>query len=976
MGILAGCRPRKEVLKGDLDDAIFAADFGDLIAGNAPKVYSNPETFFENTHPAQQLCKVVQAVFARLANPKEGGATIRLSTGFGGGKTHTLMALWHLAQNIDDPSMGTDLLPAAGRPKRVTVAAVDASKAGAIFGRHNKLETKSLHGELAYQLGGEKAWKSVSQIDDPERQPDEALVEKLFPAGPVLILLDELVIYMATLSERGQGNLMAFLKKLAAVISKRHGTVLVVTDPAGQIAYAKQAAKLGDALHTAAHKLDEMFDRTMTDFDPIGNEAARVIVRRLFEKVGPGVAQAASATYHSLYQRVTQDSPGSLHPHADSADYAKRIVECYPFHPRLLDTAQDRLGALQDFQKSRGVLRLFARILRDVWEEKQDHELVSAGEINWSSPRIQADLLQRLNRDNFKAAISADIEKHARELDGDKPRGIHCRVASALLLESLPMQPNAGLDPSDLTLAVLRPEEAGPEPAEALDRLVGVCWHTYPMPGGRGWQFRYEPNIIRQIDEKKADIPIEDAKSRALVEVQGYFGGPSFKLAPWPEHAKQVTESTDLQLVLCENEGIAKSVCAYADDSDPKAPVPRRFRNAILAITATDSALSNAIDRAQRLLAAEAIEREHKTGESAKLVREQLQRIKPDLQKQFRLQACRAFDRVVLPGGIVYSIEEKFQVADEQILQRAHGQACLRKFLDEKKLIYQPGDALDVDRFLKDVLPGTTPLPDKPEVYTGRAVHERFLSAPNLRLIPDGGITRQTILKALSAGKIVVRTTDGRVYDSQGCVAGQEGMRRRMAGTLTSVPLDQDVQITRADSSFGKLWTKVDEPKERPRPGEAGGELPPPPPSPPPAAPVTAATWEKAIEYAGERPLLEFRLVAHTPADAAKLIGLAQPLGADTVTLSVSSSGNLKDGGTMNFAAYNLKPSHPVKPLTMAQTIFNAVGDGCSYEAAVELKFGEAGRSGMQANLQQASEDAPDGVDVQAMFGVPAKGAA
>lgn len=872
--------------------------------------------------------------------------------------------------------MGTDLLPAAGRPKKVTVAAVDASKAGAIFGRHGRLQTKSLHGELAYQLGGEKAWKSVSQIDDPERQPDEALVEKFFPAEPVLILFDELVIHMATLSERGQGNLMAFLKKLAAVVSKRHGTVLAVTDPAGQIAYAKQSAKLGDALHTAALKLDEMFDRTMTDFDPIGNEAARVIVRRLFKSVGPGIAQAASATYHTLYQRVTQDSPGSLHPHADSADYAKRIVECYPFHPRLLDTAQGRLGALQDFQKSRGVLRLFARILRDVWEEKQDHELVSAGEINWSSPRIQADLLQRLNRDNFKAAISADIEKHARELDGEKPRGIHSRVASALLLESLPMQPNAGLDPADLTLAVLRPDEAGLEPAEALDRLVGVCWHTYPMPGGRGWQFRYEPNIIRQIDEKKADIPIEDANSRVLLEVQGYFGGPSFKLAPWPEHAKQVTESTDLQLALCENEGIAKSVCAYAHDSDPKASVPRRFRNAIVAVTATDSAFSNAIDRAQRLLAAEAIEREHKTGESAKLVREQLQRIKPDLQKQFRLQACRAFDRVVLPGGAVYSIEEKFQVADEQILQRAHGQACLRKFLDEKKLIYQPGDALDVDRFLKDVLSGTTPLPDMPDVYTAKAVHERFLSAPSLRLIPNGAIVRQTILKAVSAVKIVVRTADGRVYDSQGCVAGQEGMRRRMAGTLTSLSLDQDVQVTRADSSCGKLWAKVDEPKERSRPGQPGEEFPPPPPSPPPAAPVTAATWEKAIEYAGERPLLELRLVAHTPADATKLISLAQPLGADSLSLSVSASGNLKDGGTMNFAAYNLKPSHPAKPLGMAQTVFNAVGDGCSYEAAMELKFGEGGRSSTQANLQQTSEDAPDSVEVQAMFGVPSKGAA
>ena len=154
MGVLTGCKPRKEVLKGDLDDAIFAADFGDLIAGKAPAVYGNAKVFFQNTHPAKQLCKVVEAVFGRLANTKEGGATVRLSTGFGGGKTHTLMALWHLAENIGDPAMGTDLLPAAGRPKKVTVVAVDAGKGGTPeFNVHGKIKIGSLWGELFFQLG-------------------------------------------------------------------------------------------------------------------------------------------------------------------------------------------------------------------------------------------------------------------------------------------------------------------------------------------------------------------------------------------------------------------------------------------------------------------------------------------------------------------------------------------------------------------------------------------------------------------------------------------------------------------------------------------------------------------------------------------------------------------------------------------------------------------------------------------------------
>lgn len=149
MGVLTSCKPRKEVLKGDLDDAIFAADFGDLIAGKAPKVYGDAKTFFQNTYPAKQLCKVIEAVFERLAEPKEGGATLRLSTGFGGGKTHTLMALWHLAKNITNLSMGTELLPAAGRPKSINIAAVDLGKAGTpIFSQHGRINVHSLWGRL------------------------------------------------------------------------------------------------------------------------------------------------------------------------------------------------------------------------------------------------------------------------------------------------------------------------------------------------------------------------------------------------------------------------------------------------------------------------------------------------------------------------------------------------------------------------------------------------------------------------------------------------------------------------------------------------------------------------------------------------------------------------------------------------------------------------------------------------------------
>ncbi|MBI3099182.1 MAG: ATP-binding protein [Planctomycetes bacterium] len=967
MGVLSACNPRKDVLKGDLDDAIFAADFGDLVRGEAPPVYREAKTFFQNTHPAKQLCKVTEAVFGRLANPKEGGATIRLSTGFGGGKTHTLMALWHLAHHIDDPAMGTDLLPAAGRPKKVAVAALDASKAGVpVFARHGKTTVHSLWGELAHGLGEEKALKVLGEADDPERQPDEALLEKLFPTGPVLLLLDEIVVYLATLSERGQGNLMAFLNKLAAVVGKRPQTVLVVTDPADQRAYSKEAAKVGDALTAAATKLDDLLGRRVTDFDPIGDESARVIVRRLFDVVDPAESQRVSAAYHALYERVARESPGAVPPESANAVYAKRVVECYPFHPRLLDTAQGRLGALQEFNKSRGTLRLFARILRTVWESKQDLDLITAGDLDWSSPRIQADLLQRLRRDNFKSAVTSDIGKHAAGLDGGT-RGIHVRAASALLLESIPMQSNGGLTPAELTLAVLRPEEAGPEPSEALDRLAAVCWHTYPTPGGRGWQFRYEPNIIKQIEERMGQVPVEDAKSRVLTEAQSYFGGPAFQVRAWPTSARQVPESAELQLALCEDEKIAKSVCANADDSNPKAPTPRLFQNAIVAVTASGVSFNAALDKAQRLLAAEAIERDHKSGDTARIARDQLQRVRPELLRQFRIQTYRAFDRVVLSGGVSYPLDEQFQVAEDQMLQRPQGQACLRKFLDSKNLLYQADAALDVGRFLKDVLPGAVPQADSPEVYTARSVHERFLGAPGLRLLPDAAVVRQTLLKAVSAGRMVVRLPDGRAFDNKGCVEGPEGSRRRVDGTLTTLPLEDSVLVARADSAAAERWLKADAPKS---PGEAkkGGGVPPPPPPP---AQVTATTWDKAIEYSQDRPLTRLDLRATTPAGAASLAALAQPLGADSLTLNVSLNGLMKDGGSVNFAALDVKPTHPTKPLAIAQTLFNAVEVSAHYEAVLSLRFGSAGRTGMESPLRALSESAPDAISPEAHFEKP-----
>ena len=280
------------------------------------------------------------------------------------------MALWHLGKNIGEAPLGTDILPASGRPASLTTIAIDCSRAGSPhFNTHADASPRSLWGELFYLLGGVEALKSLGEADDPEASPNGNQLEAVLPPGPILFLLDELVIYMAKLSERGQGNLLGFLNLLIAVVGQRAQTVLVVSDPAQQAVYARQSARMASELESSSRNLEEIFGRKMTSIDPIGDESAKVIVRRLFGDIKPESARQTARSYSDLYQRVAASSPqllptGGATPPA-SPGYKAMLEACYPFHPRLLKTAEERLSAMDAFQRSRGVLRLFARVVRD-----------------------------------------------------------------------------------------------------------------------------------------------------------------------------------------------------------------------------------------------------------------------------------------------------------------------------------------------------------------------------------------------------------------------------------------------------------------------------------------------------------------------------------------------------------------------------------------------------------------------------------
>ena len=242
---------------------------------------------------------------------------------------------------------------------------------------------------------------------------------------------------MAKLTDQEVGNLVGFLRALMTAVVTRKRAVLVITDPKDQPPDARNAARL-DSL---ARIIEQQTGRQATVIEPIGNETAQVIIRRLFDDVDSPAAAKASADHFALYQRVAEEHPNLVPLAVRSKEYAERIRTTYPLHPRLLETAEHRLRVLLQ-PLPRDVALVCPDGTRGWDDAARDPELITAGDIDWSSPSIQTDLLQRLDRVRFRAAVGADIESHAREQDSGAAWGMHRRVASALLLESLPLEAN------------------------------------------------------------------------------------------------------------------------------------------------------------------------------------------------------------------------------------------------------------------------------------------------------------------------------------------------------------------------------------------------------------------------------------------------------------------------------------------------------------------------------------------------------
>ena len=373
------CTPRDEVLTGELRDEMFAANLSDVVRRQAHEVYQDPNHFFANTYPTERVQSFLREIVGRLSGKDPAAsAFFRLDTPFGGGKTHTLISLYHLL--VSNPSvdslrtMGLDQKAMPSDPvKVVTVVGGDLEPADGV--RHGDLVVRHMWGEIARQLGGAAGYAMIENADAQGIAPGSQFLDELAGDTPVLLMIDEPAEYMRRMGDSA-GQLPAFLKTLSEwVTAPDRPRALVLT-----LAWNPESAdSQGDAFSEETAALDNTFrevqsviSRPVRVVTPSERQDIEPILRqRLFKEVDvSAAAPTAEAYFGALQKAVERDT--ELPTEVQQAAYLQRLEAAYPFHPSFIEVLDGKLATIPNFQRTRGALRLVARVIRSMWEQEAE----------------------------------------------------------------------------------------------------------------------------------------------------------------------------------------------------------------------------------------------------------------------------------------------------------------------------------------------------------------------------------------------------------------------------------------------------------------------------------------------------------------------------------------------------------------------------------------------------------------------------
>lgn len=605
--------PRRDIRAGGLDESVFAADLSDVVAGRGPLEYRDAVAFFHRTYFTRGLRHLLATVLSRLSGGT-GDPVIQIQTPFGGGKTHSLIALYHLFRSRPDPEKVPgleEILREAG------LSALPEARVAVFVGTAaDPLRGRTPWGAIAEQLG---QYERLREHDERRLAPGKDLLHSLLGEEPTLILMDEIAEYVArcvqpseiekapSTPEVGrayQTQVLAFFQELTETVKVLPRCVLVATLPS--------SAPYGEEGERALLQLQRIFGRVEAIYTPVeGEEIYAVIRRRLFdEPEDPEMARRVAEAYMALYRELGEDVPAP----AREPGYRDRMVKAYPLHPQVIDILLERWSTFPGFQRTRGVLRLLGLVVADLYQRGHPAPLIQPAHLNLAHPEIRQELLKHIGN-AYEGVIATDItdgnaraQRLDRELGSEYARfGIASGLATAIFFASFSGGERRGVGIAELRLAVLR---EGIPPAivgDALKRLEEELWYLH-TEGGRYW-FSSQPNLNRILIEREAEVR-EDEIYRELRSRLERIAGKELRVIVWPQNPEDVPDRRELQLAILPPERFRStpSVETYIRELLERCgSVFRQYRNALLILTADAQEWPRMRGQLKRLLALQAI---------------------------------------------------------------------------------------------------------------------------------------------------------------------------------------------------------------------------------------------------------------------------------------------------------------------------------------------------------------------------------
>lgn len=702
--------PHPDVASGRYQQAEFAADLWQVYQNEGSDEYKHPTEFFRRTFITEGLKRLLLGAVERLAGTG-GDPVVELQTNFGGGKTHSMLALWHAFSGAAASEMpGLEELvkaaatPLAGGVRRAVLVGTKISP-GQPHKKRDGTVVRTLWGELAWQLGGKEGYKLLKQADETGTNPGDALTDLFNKYAPCLVLIDEWVAYARQLRDGADlpagtfDTQFTFAQTISESAKAAKKTLLVVSIPASD---NEIGGRWGQE---ALSRLKNCIGRVESSWRPASpDEGFEIVRRRLFQPIAgerfvarDAVARAFSELYGSQHQEFPLE--------CREANYERRIKMAYPIHPELFDRLYNDWSTLDKFQRTRGVLRLMAAVIHSLWDRNDGNLLILPATVPVDDPAVQFELT-RYMEDNWVPVIEKDVDGAGSlplGLDRENPnlgRYSACRrVSRTIYMGSAPIQKaaNRGIEDRQVKLGCVQPGEAVATFGDALRRLTDRATHLY-VDGKRYW-YSTQPTVTRLAEDRASqqagDVVTDEIVRRLRDEARSR--GEFAKVHPCLPSG-DVPDEKEARLVILspDHPHTAKDAGSAARKEaaeilERRGPSPRNYKNAIVFLAADANRLRELRQAVRQYLAWDSI-----WGDRVTLNLDQFQTKQAETKRQNSDETVDAripetFQWLIVPGqsdpkGEIEWTEIRLQGQDRLAVRAS------KKLKNEELLMVQLGD--------------------------------------------------------------------------------------------------------------------------------------------------------------------------------------------------------------------------------------------------------------------------------------------